>query len=97
MDKADYGIRDALPQLKDDKVKAIKQRIEDEGVPDEITLTDLKKEDLMKDGLLKQRAAEKLVEYWKTSQYKVCLCVNQLYVWSHIKTSEHSKSKRTNI
>ena len=64
MDKHNYGISELLSQLKPEKVEKVKKRVEDLGVPDEITLKDVTVDDLMKDGLLKKRAAEILIKGW---------------------------------
>ena len=69
MNQPNYGISEALPLLNADRVAAVKQKVEDFGVPDEIALTDVTVEDLMQDGLLKKKAAEKLVNYWKNGQF----------------------------
>ena len=65
-DEPDYGIRKALPHLIDRKLQLVKKSVEELGVPDEIRLKDITKEDLMKDGLLKEKAATILTNFWQT-------------------------------
>ena len=69
MNQPNYGISEALPRLNADRVAVVKQKVEEFGVPDEIDLTDVTVEDLIQDGLLKKKAAEKLVNYWKNGQF----------------------------
>ena len=65
----DYGISEALPRLNSAKVEAVKKRVEDLGIFDQIGPEDITIEDLMKGGLLKEGAARKLKNYWESKVF----------------------------
>ena len=67
MEESNYGILEVLPRLSLEKVEAITKKLKDLGVPDEIGPEDVTLEDLMKDGILKENAATKLLKRWKNN------------------------------
>ena len=67
MDESNYGILKALPHLKPEEAEAIKKKLEDLGVPDEIGLECITLEDLTENELLEKGDATKLLQKWKKS------------------------------
>ena len=70
----DYGISKILPQLDQEKVLAVLQRLSECGVCDENDLDVITEEDLREDKLLNKVQARKLVSGWKNYQELLGFC-----------------------
>ena len=69
MDEDDFGISMALPHLEKENVEALKKSLQELGVPDEIALKDITVDDLIKTGLLKEKAAIILINEWNGGEF----------------------------
>ena len=77
-EEKDYEISKVLPRLSKERVKAVIRRIEDKGVPSEISPKELSVEDLMEGNLLKQPAAKNLIKHWKKGLFFVILLTHTI-------------------
>jgi len=65
----DFGISQILPNLATEKVVKLVNYLKDEmGVPEEVGLHQITKEDLIDSELLKRKGAELLIERWQNGK-----------------------------